>query len=179
MREFTESIKSAKDQLSSSSFKTEDTLKSKSFSLQAAMRTVVLLCSGDYSKFSTTSDISQDIPLTPDLPRLILDTMEHYIPLLTSTKLNNNIGSGEQKLHVDVDQVTAIALSSLTEAVRALAAVMRERMKRTCYMFVGSSSRIQKKVEDEIANHVVSPEEKICDRLVDDIHDFFRVQKLS
>ncbi len=72
-----------------------------------------------------------------NLPHLILGIIERYTPLLVATK-------GKRRGRSDGNnEITSVALSSLTEAVRALAAVTKERMKRTCYNFIKNKKRQQ------------------------------------
>ena len=145
---------------SSSSIQTTTTLttlRSKAFSLQAALRTVVLLCSAEYTTAeSKASPSGNDIPMMLNLSNLILDAVDAFTPLLSSKK------NGKKKYpDTAAIECKTIALASLTEAVRALAAVSKERMKQACHTFVQShdtDTRKQQTVEDEVIIHVNSIE---------------------
>merc|ERR1712166_107635 len=75
---------------SSSSIQTTTTLttlRTKAFSLQAALRTVVLLCSAEYTTAeSKASPSGNDIPMMLNLSNLILDAVDAFTPLLSSKK---------------------------------------------------------------------------------------------
>ena len=167
LREFSQSTSAARDHHRAPSVLTLDSLRSKSFSLQAALRTVVLLCVAEKTMVVEASSGGEDIPMMASLPRLILDTIEHFTPLLA-------VGGSSAAV-----EVKSIALSSLTEAVRALAAVTKERVRNGCHKHLdeymknnnqgGSENRganrerkrakqINQQLEDVVSDHVSSIE---------------------
>ena len=137
-------------------------LRARSFGLQASLRTLVLLCGAESENFAEPqggrNDI--DVPSANGLPQLVIELIDSYIPMLSLPRSiwTKNKGNKEDGLEGD-DCVSAaavalgrscIALSTLTEAVRALGVLLRERLR----MAVISAGQDIDALEKEISRHV-------------------------
>ena len=158
-------------------------LRGRSFGLQAALRTLVLVCGAESDENvehnSGRTETGIDIPTSPDLPSLVMELIDSYLPMLSLTRSawssssgsndsgSNGSGDGGSEhirsqdgdlLH-NGDRVKAaatslgqscVALSTLTEAVRALGVLLRERLRvASC-----ASASKREAMEREMSMHV-------------------------